>query len=639
MAAHNITIAIRIDILQTIPVLEGMSGNTHAIVAYAYNVLRSVGMPFPKVKNIIKPVAGLNRLELFWPASTTSPTFPASISRKVETLDPKCLSEYSITSLCLYRFKGEKTRIEGNKLPDFVVRPLSFQPTQPAPSQPPPSTPAPPPSAPGPGSLPQKPMATSPSITSSSALTASRVSALPISSYPLMLPSQAASSSTGQPSVPTQKPYSYFPNRNSASQLTPTPLPLQKPSTSVFGKPAPRPSTSVRPQEPPSVASVQAASRPLQPARPPIEPKSLADLRLSRPVTFAEKYSRTAPASRPSPSMAPAPIAVPGPLLVQPSADPGSERPQAKPAFTYPALAVSGSPSNKPISANVGSGSAQAKLASTPKSSGAPFSFLDNSTFANLSSKTSQDKPASNDSTLANLLSSKLISTSTASPALSAPSSGNPTLAVAGPRGAQKSAVSSSHAPIRSVSDETVATMSKVKFLQTQLDFAKEMLIRYEREREDQAPKSEVEDLARKLVAAEEKIKQYEQEKEEQASTNASSLAILRDKIAQSGHRERIILRKVMEVSGEQPLDQMLDSADIYEEITFLKQRMERTEARLDAEVEARRRAESRLRDEQDRHARTVKEIERECKEPFVVPSLLDAFLDMSAMTDRVLLP
>ena len=56
--------------------------------------------------------------------------------------------------------------------------------------------------------------------------------------------------------------------------------------------------------------------------------------------------------------------------------------------------------------------------------------------------------------------------------------------------------------------------------------------------------------------------------------------------------------------------------------------------AALEAEVDARRLAEKRLDQEQARHARVIKDIEREQREPFIVPALLEAFVSLSKLTE-----
>ncbi|ETW75284.1 hypothetical protein HETIRDRAFT_164565 [Heterobasidion irregulare TC 32-1] len=56
--------------------------------------------------------------------------------------------------------------------------------------------------------------------------------------------------------------------------------------------------------------------------------------------------------------------------------------------------------------------------------------------------------------------------------------------------------------------------------------------------------------------------------------------------------------------------------------------------AALEAEVDARRLAEKRLEQEQARHVRVIKDIEKEQREPFIVPALLEAFVSLSKLTE-----
>jgi len=54
------------------------------------------------------------------------------------------------------------------------------------------------------------------------------------------------------------------------------------------------------------------------------------------------------------------------------------------------------------------------------------------------------------------------------------------------------------------------------------------------------------------------------------------------------------------------------------------------------SEAAARVRAEAALAEERARHARILQDIQMECREPFVVPALLDAFLSMSHIVDSI---
>jgi hypothetical protein len=46
--------------------------------------------------------------------------------------------------------------------------------------------------------------------------------------------------------------------------------------------------------------------------------------------------------------------------------------------------------------------------------------------------------------------------------------------------------------------------------------------------------------------------------------------------------------------------------------------------------------AEAALAEERARHARVLQDIQMECREPFVVPALLDAFLSISHVVEHV---
>jgi len=56
----------------------------------------------------------------------------------------------------------------------------------------------------------------------------------------------------------------------------------------------------------------------------------------------------------------------------------------------------------------------------------------------------------------------------------------------------------------------------------------------------------------------------------------------------------------------------------------------------VDSERAARKRAEEALAEERARHARILHGIEMECREPFVVPALLDAFVAVSQVVDSI---
>lgn len=59
------------------------------------------------------------------------------------------------------------------------------------------------------------------------------------------------------------------------------------------------------------------------------------------------------------------------------------------------------------------------------------------------------------------------------------------------------------------------------------------------------------------------------------------------------------------------------------------------TEAVLNNEADERHLAEQQLKQEQRRHARIIRDIEKEMKDPFVVPALLSAFVNLSDLTER----
>lgn len=56
----------------------------------------------------------------------------------------------------------------------------------------------------------------------------------------------------------------------------------------------------------------------------------------------------------------------------------------------------------------------------------------------------------------------------------------------------------------------------------------------------------------------------------------------------------------------------------------------------VDSEATARMKAEAALAEERARHARILRDIQTECREPFVVPALLDAFVAVSQIVDSV---
>lgn len=56
----------------------------------------------------------------------------------------------------------------------------------------------------------------------------------------------------------------------------------------------------------------------------------------------------------------------------------------------------------------------------------------------------------------------------------------------------------------------------------------------------------------------------------------------------------------------------------------------------VDSETAARKKAEEALAEERARHARILQDIETECREPFIVPALLDAFIAVSEVVDSI---
>ncbi|EIM83780.1 uncharacterized protein STEHIDRAFT_170270 [Stereum hirsutum FP-91666 SS1] len=75
------------------------------------------------------------------------------------------------------------------------------------------------------------------------------------------------------------------------------------------------------------------------------------------------------------------------------------------------------------------------------------------------------------------------------------------------------------------------------------------------------------------------------------------------------------------------------DNGDIMTDLKILHSTLTSLHTSLSFEKSARRAAQVRLRRTED----ALKDVERECREPFVVPALLQAFLGVSRMTDRVM--
>lgn len=55
-----------------------------------------------------------------------------------------------------------------------------------------------------------------------------------------------------------------------------------------------------------------------------------------------------------------------------------------------------------------------------------------------------------------------------------------------------------------------------------------------------------------------------------------------------------------------------------------------------ESETAARKKAEDALAEERARHARILQDIGMECREPFVVPALLEAFVAVSEVVDSI---
>ena len=56
----------------------------------------------------------------------------------------------------------------------------------------------------------------------------------------------------------------------------------------------------------------------------------------------------------------------------------------------------------------------------------------------------------------------------------------------------------------------------------------------------------------------------------------------------------------------------------------------------VDSEAAARMKAEAALVEERARHGRILQDIQMECREPFIVPALFDAFLSVSHIVENV---
>jgi hypothetical protein len=70
--------------------------------------------------------------------------------------------------------------------------------------------------------------------------------------------------------------------------------------------------------------------------------------------------------------------------------------------------------------------------------------------------------------------------------------------------------------------------------------------------------------------------------------------------------------------------------------IPLLSKYLEMLHSAVDSETAARKNAEEALAEERARHTRILRDIEMECREPFVVPALLDAFVSVSQVVDSI---
>ncbi|KAI0273041.1 hypothetical protein BGY98DRAFT_999644 [Russula aff. rugulosa BPL654] len=70
--------------------------------------------------------------------------------------------------------------------------------------------------------------------------------------------------------------------------------------------------------------------------------------------------------------------------------------------------------------------------------------------------------------------------------------------------------------------------------------------------------------------------------------------------------------------------------------IPILSKYLEMLHNAVDSETAARKNAEEALAEERARHARILQDIETECREPFIVPALLDAFVAVSQVVDSI---
>ncbi|THH14772.1 hypothetical protein EW146_g5607 [Bondarzewia mesenterica] len=88
--------------------------------------------------------------------------------------------------------------------------------------------------------------------------------------------------------------------------------------------------------------------------------------------------------------------------------------------------------------------------------------------------------------------------------------------------------------------------------------------------------------------------------------------------------------------SSESQSDIMAALASVERRLSESASQLREAYKSIEAEIFSRRGAESQLKQEQTRHAQLMNDIERECKEPFVVPALLEAFVNLSQLTDMM---
>lgn len=70
--------------------------------------------------------------------------------------------------------------------------------------------------------------------------------------------------------------------------------------------------------------------------------------------------------------------------------------------------------------------------------------------------------------------------------------------------------------------------------------------------------------------------------------------------------------------------------------IPMLSTHIQKLHGVIASEAAARAKAEAALAEERARHARILQDIQTECREPFVVPALLDAFLSVSHIVESI---